>query len=57
MRETLREAGEEIGVYVWLWEPTEERPDAVVGVMLKEATGVAGFDEVAEERSCVRLGL
>ena len=53
MRETLREAGEEIGVYVWLWEPTEERSEAAVGVMLKEAKGVAGFDEVAEERSCV----
>lgn len=56
MREALRDAGEEIGVFVWLWEPTEERPEAVVGVMLKEAAGVAGFDEVAEERSCDAAG-
>jgi hypothetical protein len=52
MRETLRDAGEEIGVFVWLWEPTEERAEAVVGAMFKEAAGVAGFDEVAEERGC-----
>jgi hypothetical protein len=54
MRETLRDAGEEIGVFVWLWEPTEERAEAVVGAMFKEAAGVAGFDEVAEERGCAR---
>jgi hypothetical protein len=52
MRGALRDAGAEVGVYVWLWEATPDRPDAVVGVMLKEAGGVAGFDEVAEERSC-----
>jgi hypothetical protein len=52
MRDALRDAGVDVGVYVWLWEPTEDRPEAVVGVMLKEAVGVAGFDEVAEERSC-----
>jgi hypothetical protein len=52
MRGALQDAGLEVGVYVWLWEATRERPDAVVGVMLKEAGGVAGFDEVAEERSC-----
>ena len=52
MRGALQDAGAEVGVYVWLWEATLDRPDAVVGVMLKEAGGVAGFDEVAEERSC-----
>jgi hypothetical protein len=52
MRGALQDAGVEIGVYVWLWEATRERPQPVVGVMLKEAGGVAGFDEVAEERSC-----
>ena len=52
MREALRAAGVEIGIYLWVWEPTADRPEAVVGVMLKEAEGVAGFDEVAEERSC-----
>ena len=52
MRRALQDAGVEIGVYVWLWEATRERPDAVVGVMLKEAGGITGFDEVAEERSC-----
>ena len=52
MRNAIRDAGVEIGVYVWLWEPTADRPEAVVGVMLKEAGGVSGFDEVAEERSC-----
>ena len=53
MREALRNAGAEIGVYVWVWEPTADRPEAVVGVMLKEAGGIAGFDEVAEEGSCL----
>jgi hypothetical protein len=52
MRGALQDAGLKVGVYVWLWEATGDRPDAVVGVMLKEAGGVAGFDEVAEERSC-----
>jgi len=52
MRDALRASGVEIGVYVWVWAPTADRPEAVVGVMLKEAGGVAGFDEVAEERSC-----
>jgi hypothetical protein len=52
MRDALRGAGVEIGLYVWVWEPTAGRPEAVVGAMLKEAGGVAGFDEVAEERSC-----
>lgn len=52
MRDALHDAGVETGLYVWLWEPTEDRAEAVVGVMLKEAGGVAGFDEVAEERAC-----
>ena len=52
MRGALREAGVEVGIYLWVWAPTADRPDAVVGVMLKESDGVAGFDEVAEERSC-----
>lgn len=52
MRDALRSSGVEVGVYVWLWEPTADRAETVVGVLLKEAGGVAGFDEVAEERSC-----
>ena len=52
MRDALQDAGVEVGVYVWVWEATRDRPTPVVGVMLKEAGGVAGFDEVAEERSC-----
>ncbi|NNK64695.1 MAG: hypothetical protein HKO98_15960 [Gemmatimonadetes bacterium] len=56
MRDALRGAGVSIGLYIWVWEPTEDRPEAVVGAMLKEAGGVAGFDEVAEERSCSAPG-
>ncbi|NNE18148.1 MAG: hypothetical protein HKN10_06700 [Myxococcales bacterium] len=52
MRGALRGAGVDVGLFVWVWEPTAARPEAVVGAMLKEAGGVAGFDEVAEERSC-----
>jgi hypothetical protein len=52
MRNALRDAGVEVGVYLWVWKATRDRPGPVVGVMFKEADGVAGFDEVAEERSC-----
>ena len=52
MRAALQDAGLEVGIYLWVWKATRDRPAPLVGLMLKEADGVSGFDEVAEERSC-----